>query len=94
MVALCLKNIVHFSAPAEIVNNPDDNVRIIGGEFNRWFNITSTIISAQATVPDQGDYICEVCVARDTPFEMCHRGTLTLHLLGAPPELVMDESKA
>lgn len=59
----------------------------IGGEYNRWFNVTGTIIMVGAEDPSFGDYICSVCVDRGTPSQECHNATTTLHILGAPPVL-------
>lgn len=67
--------------------------RQIGGSDNRWLNITGTVISPYAEVPDTGDFICETCTDRGTPMENCHRATLTLAVVGAPPVLDKGASK-
>ena len=58
---------------------------IVGGSFNRWLNITGTVIVQGAEDPDQKIFMCTVCVARGTPFEMCHTSNYTSRLIGAPP---------
>lgn len=74
----------------EIVNDPNGRFRI-GGEFNRWFNITRTILIAGAGDPHYGNYTCEVCVARGTPLEVCHRARNTLFIAGGPPDIMEGE---
>ena len=72
-----------------LVDETDTNGRFrIGGRFNRWLNITSTIITEGAGDPHFGNYTCEVCVARDTPQETCHNSTTTLFIAGAPPDII------
>ena len=69
---------------------PDDQLnerRVVGGPFNRWLNITGTLIVQGAEDPDFGRYICSTCIARDTPEEQCHNATVTLFLVGGPPTL-------
>ena len=61
--------------------------RIVGGEFNRFLNITRTLISQGAEDPDFGRYICSTCIAIGTPQEQCHNATVVLFLVGSPPQL-------
>ena len=63
-------------------------VRVIGGQFNQWFNITSIKITQDERDNDYGLHICEVCVARGTPLEMCHNATLNVYVAGAPPVIL------
>ena len=69
----------------EVALNPGDPSIIVGGPFNRWLNITRTIISASALTADTAIYMCEVCIARGTPFEECHTANVTLYIIGGPP---------
>ena len=66
---------------------------VVGGQFNRWYNITSAIIVPGAEDPSFGDYTCNVCFLRGTPFEECHNATMQLHILGAPPMLVRSDGE-
>ena len=66
---------------------------VVGGELNRWYNITSALIFFAAEDPSFGDYICNVCFSRDTPSEECHNATMQLHILGAPPMLVRSDGE-
>ena len=58
----------------------------ISGEFDRFYNITPVRMLV-AEDPHRGVYECEVCVARDTPFEVCHSANVTLAIAGRPPLL-------
>ena len=72
----------------ELVDESDSGGRFrIGGQFNRWLNITSTIISEGAGDPHYGNYTCEVCVSRGTPQESCQESRTTLFIAGAPPDI-------
>lgn len=65
--------------------NPGDPRLIVGGPFNEWLNITRTLISDSAETADNARYLCEVCIARGTPFEECHTANVTLFIVGGPP---------
>ena len=58
----------------------------VGGQFNRWLNISSVITVQGAEDPDSKIFICEVCQARGTPSEQCNTANFTLSLIGAPPQ--------
>ena len=83
--------------PQPVDPTPEDELltsaTVVGGPFDRWYNITSAIIVAGAEDPSFGDYICSVCIARGTPFEECHNATMQLHILGAPPRLVRSNGE-
>ena len=66
---------------------------VVGGELNRWYNITSALIAFGAEDTSFGDYICNVCFLRGTPSEECHNATMQLHILGAPPMLVKRDGE-
>ena len=66
---------------------------VVGGELNRWYNITSATIVSGAEDSSFGDYICNVCFLRGTPFEECHNATMQLHILGAPPMLARSDGE-
>lgn len=65
----------------------------VGGQFNRWLNISNVIIIQGAEDPDSKIFICEVCQARDTPFEQCNSTNFTLNLIGTPPVIKENLSK-
>ena len=59
---------------------------IVGGEFNRWLNITRTNIIQGAQDINQGNYTCEVCIGTGfLPEPICHTAVSTLLLIGGPP---------
>lgn len=62
----------------------------VEGEFNRYLNITRTLIVASAEVPHPGRYVCRVCVGQ-TPFEMCRDANTSLILVGSPPDIDCGE---
>ena len=70
----------------ETLNTPQ-SLRRISGEFDRYYNITRVRIQRAAEDPHRGVYECEVCVARGTPFEVCHSANVTLATAGRPPFL-------
>ena len=62
--------------------NPGDPRIVVGGESNEWLNITRTLVSAGAEVPDNGIYMCEVCTDRS---QECHTSNVTLQVIGEQP---------
>ena len=82
--------------PQELSRNedviPPERI-IVGGDFNRWLNITRVEVVGGAEDPDSKIFMCEVCVARDTPFEVCHISNYTNRVIGAPPRLNETNSK-
>ena len=83
--------------PQRVDPTPFDEIEtsstVVGGELNRWYNITSAIIVSGAEDTSIGDYICNVCFSRGTPSEECHNATMQLHILGAPPMLVRSDGE-
>lgn len=69
----------------EVEVNPGDMRLVVGGQFNEWLNITRTLVSDSAETVDNAIYMCEVCIARGTPFEECHTANVTLFIIGGPP---------
>ena len=67
---------------------------VVGGQFNRWLNITRTVIIQGAEDPDRKIFMCEVCVARGTPFEQCHTTNYTSRLIGSPPMILQGSGKS
>ena len=60
----------------------------MGGEFNRWLNITRTNIIQGAQDVNQGNYTCEVCIGRGVlPEPICHTAVSTLLIIGGPPSI-------
>ena len=66
---------------------------IVGGQFNRWLNITRTIIIQGAEDPDSKIFVCEVCIARSTTFDECNTANYTSRLIGAPPVISSSSRK-
>ena len=62
----------------------------VGGEFNRFLNITQTRIRAFGADPNAGIYTCRVCVGQGN-LQMCRDANTTVHLLGSPPDLDCGE---
>ena len=98
LLATCFVVVVFCSAldpePQVVDPTPLDefltSATVVGGELNRWYNITSAVIIHGAEDTSFGDYICNVCFLRGTPFEECHNATMQLHILGAPPLVRSD----
>ena len=63
---------------------------IVGGEFNRWLNITRTVIIQGAEDPDSRIFMCEVC-QNVTTLEGCSSSNYTQLTVGSPP-MVLDTS--
>ena len=85
-----------FGEPQTLV--PNDDVLpleriIVGGQFNRWLNITNTVIAQGAEDPDRKILMCTVCEDRGTPSEMCHTSNYTSRLIGAPPVIIETSSE-
>ncbi len=76
------------------VSGTDPLVRI-GGDFNEWLNLTSTVLIPGAVSTSNGLYICEVCLFRGTQFEECHLANTSLQVIGGPPilDFATDNSK-
>ena len=66
---------------------------IVGGQFNRWLNITRTVNIQGAEDPDSKIFMCEVCIARGTPFEECNTTNYTSRVIGAPPVISSSSRK-
>ena len=62
----------------------------VGGEFNRYLNITQTRIRAFGANPNAGIYTCRVCTGEGA-LQMCRDANTTVHLLGSPPDLDCGE---
>ena len=65
----------------------------MGGPFNRWLNISQIEVIGGAEDPDSKIFMCEVCVARGTPFEECHTANYTNFVTGGPPNITEGRSK-
>ena len=63
---------------------------IVGGESNRWLNITRTRIIQGAEDPDSRIYICEVCSANNTN---CNGANYTQLTVGTPPNITDDSGE-
>ena len=62
----------------------------VGGEFNRWLNLTGVEVAGGARDPDRYIFMCEVCVGRGTQFEECHIANYTNLVIGSPPRIVSE----
>lgn len=66
---------------------PTDRIRV-GGPFNRWLNISDVNLVGGAEDPDFKIFMCQVCVARGTTFQMCHTANYTNLVVGGPPRII------
>ena len=83
------------TGPDRIALNPsDENLRtLVGGESNRWLNISKTITRQGSEDPDSKIFMCEVCEHRNTVFESCQISNYTSRIVGAPPVLTGNSSE-
>ena len=65
---------------------------IVGGQFNRWLNISRTLIVQAAEDPDSRIYICEVC-ENITTLENCNSANYTQVTVGSPPSITETSSE-
>ena len=65
----------------------------MGGLQNQWLNISEIKVVRGAEDPDSKIFQCEVCVDRDTPFQVCHTANYTNIVIGAPPVIKETRSK-
>ena len=73
---------------------PGDDARItVGGDFNRWLNISRIELVGVAEDPDSKIFQCEVCIARGSPFQVCHTANYTNRVIGGPPVVNTTGSK-
>ena len=70
-------------------SGPLSRIRV-GGQ---WLNITRIESEGAAEDPDSKIFICEACVARGTPSELCNTANFTVYLVGAPPKIERNLSK-
>jgi hypothetical protein len=80
--------------PQEVPPNegmPGERV-LVGGEFNRWLNITRTEIVQGAEDPDSRIYICEVCEGNSTR-DNCIAANYTQVTVGTPPDITDASSE-
>ena len=66
---------------------------MVGGEFNRWLNISRIEVVGGAEDPDSKIFQCQVCIARGTPFEQCHTANYTNLVTGGNPVVNTTGSK-
>ena len=62
----------------------------VGGQ---WLNITDIVSDGAAEDPDSKIFICEACVARETPSELCNTANFTVYVVGAPPKIKRNLSE-
>lgn len=60
---------------------------LVGGDSNRWLNITRIEVIGGAEDPDSKVFMCEVCLNRDAQDEECHTANYTSWIVGTPPVL-------
>ena len=82
-------------SPQEIPPNegafPAERI-IVGGDSNRWLNISQTVIIQGAEDSDSKIFMCEVCVDRSSPDIVCHTANYTSWTIGAPPIIINGSS--
>ena len=64
----------------------------VGGDSNRWLNISSVVVVVGAEDPDSKIFMCEVCQNRSTPAEECYTANYTSQIIGAPPYIINGTS--
>ena len=64
----------------------------VGGESNRWLNISSIEVVGGAEDPDSKIFMCEVCLNRSTSAEECYTANYTSQVIGAPPYIINGTS--
>ena len=57
----------------------------VGGESNRWLNISFVVIDVGAEDRDSKIFMCEVCWNRSTPAEECYMANYTSQIIDASP---------
>ena len=65
----------------------------VGGDSNRWLNISRIELVGGAEDPDSKLFECEVCTARDTPLVNCSTAKYTNLVIGGPPVIKETNSK-
>ena len=60
---------------------------IVGGESNRWLNISFVVLIGGIEDHDSKIFMCEVCLNHSTPAEECYTANYTSWLVGAPPNI-------
>lgn len=76
------------------LSQTDENLRVmVGGESNRWLNISRTVTHQGSEDPDSKIFMCEVCDHRNTIFESCQISNYTSRIVGAPPVLTGNSSE-
>ena len=86
--------IIFLTGPqAPQILTPNDNgfgspPRIkVGGESNRWLNISFVVLIGGVEDHDSKIFMCEVCLNHSTPAEECYTANYTSWLVGAPPNI-------
>ena len=57
----------------------------MGGLFDQWLNISQIEVVGGAEDPDSKIFMCEVCIDRGTPSQVCHTANYTNLVIGGPP---------
>ena len=77
--------------PETQIMSTDTTDRVyIGGQYNRFLNITRTVVFSSQEDPDFGIYTCRVCVGEGA-LQMCQDANTTVYLLGSPPDVDCGE---
>ena len=66
---------------------------MVGGDFNRWLNISQIELVGGGQDSDSKIFQCKVCIAHRTPFEECHTANYTNLVTGGPPVVNITGSK-
>ena len=65
----------------------------MGGPSNQWLNISRIKLAGGADDPDSKIFMCEVCVDRGMPSEVCNTANYTNRVTGGPPMINETRSK-
>ena len=69
----------------EVINSFTNQRANITGAFNEIYTIIRGLIAVDAEDASRGVYECQVCIGRDTEFEICHSANTTVANAGRPP---------
>ena len=61
---------------------------VVGGESNRWLNITQTIAVPGAKDPDNKIFTCKIVTSDDEESEALYESSVELRMVGEPPMII------
>ena len=61
---------------------------VVGGESNRWLNITQTVAVPGAEGPDNKIFTCRIVTSDDEESEALYESSVELRMVGEPPMII------